>query len=142
LPPLRERTGDVPLLVEHILGAGWRIEPDALETLRNHPWPGNVRQLINALERAKIMADGRVIRLQDLPNEIAAARGDACDSHPTGAVTDDLATIQRAHVVDVLRRERGNKARAARALGVNRRSLYRLLDKFDIQMVAEHGSVE
>ena len=142
LPPLRERTGDVPLLVDHFLGVGWRIEADALETLRRHRWPGNVRQLINALERAKIMADGRVIHLQDLPGEIAATRDDACDAPPTGAVTDDLATIQRAHVVDVLRRERGNKARAARALGVNRRSLYRLLDKFDIQMVADHGSVE
>jgi len=142
LPPLRERTGDVPLLVKHILGADWRIEADALETLCRHPWPGNVRQLINALERAKIMADGQVIRLQDLPSEIASSRGGACERHPAGVVTDDLATIQRSHVVDVLRRERGNKARAARALGVNRRSLYRLLDKYDIQMSADHGSPE
>jgi DNA-binding NtrC family response regulator len=142
LPPLRERTGDVPLLVEHFLGAGWRIEADALEVLRRYPWPGNVRQLINALERAKIMADGRVIRLQDLPSEIADACRCADEPRPAGVVTDDLATIQRAHVVDVLRRERGNKARAARALGVNRRSLYRLLDKYDIQMVADHGSPE
>ncbi len=74
LPPLRERAGDIPLLVEHFLGADWRIEADALEVLRRYAWPGNVRQLINAIERAKIMADDQIVRLQDLPSEIVGAR--------------------------------------------------------------------
>ncbi|MCA9269857.1 MAG: sigma-54-dependent Fis family transcriptional regulator, partial [Planctomycetales bacterium] len=57
LPPLRIRTGDVELLLDHFLGPDWEIEPDAEQLLLRYPWPGNVRQLINAVERAKIMAE-------------------------------------------------------------------------------------
>lgn len=136
LPPLRDRQGDIPLLVNRFLGADWDIEPAALEALERYTWPGNVRQLINAIERAKIMADGRTVRQADLPREIVvggtAPRG-AVDLREALANTDELSAIQRAHIVDILQREGGNKARAARALGVNRRSLYRLLDKYDIR---------
>jgi transcriptional regulator with PAS, ATPase and Fis domain len=133
LPPLREREGDIPLLVEHFLGPGWQIEPAALEAIARFRWPGNVRQLINAIERAKIMADDCMVRLRDLPAEIA----DRTAAAPPGPKSpapqaDDLASIERMHVVQVLQRERGNKARAARALGVNRRSLYRLMKKYGI----------
>src|SRR5262245_9368712 len=79
LPPLRDRAGDVPLLVRHFLGSAWEIEPEALEGLERCTWPGNVRQLINALERGKILADSETIRLKDLPREVvepgAAAAG-------------------------------------------------------------------
>lgn len=57
LPPLRERTGDIPLLVRKFLGPGWSIDPQALRLLEEYEWPGNVRQLINVIERAKILAD-------------------------------------------------------------------------------------
>ncbi|MCL6504405.1 MAG: sigma-54 dependent transcriptional regulator [Pirellulales bacterium] len=130
LPPLRERTGDIPLLVRHFLQPDWELEPAAAAALERYSWPGNVRQLINALERAKIMADDHVIHLEDLPAEVAAAAESAPPSRPAG---DDLASVERAHVVEILRRERGNKARAARALGINRRTLYRLLEKYDIR---------
>jgi transcriptional regulator with GAF, ATPase, and Fis domain len=70
LPPLRKRTGDVALLVRHFFGPEWSVDPQTLETLEHYSWPGNVRQLSNAIERAKIMADGRAIRLRDLPREI------------------------------------------------------------------------
>jgi DNA-binding NtrC family response regulator len=53
LPPLRRRTGDIPLLIARFLGAEWQIEPAAMEALESYPWPGNIRQLINAIERAK-----------------------------------------------------------------------------------------
>jgi len=133
LPPLRERAGDVPLLVRHFLGSAWEIEPDALEALERYAWPGNVRQLINALERAKILCDDETIRLKELPREVVHP-----DSVPPGGgesdlpITDDLATIQRSKVVAVLRREAGNKSKAARALGIDRRKLYRLLEKYAI----------
>jgi DNA-binding NtrC family response regulator len=130
LPPLRERSGDIPLLVRHFLQPDWELEPAAAAALERYSWPGNVRQLINALERAKIMADDHVIHLEDLPAEVAAAAESAPPSRPAG---DDLASVERAHVVEILRRERGNKARAARALGINRRTLYRLLEKYDIR---------
>jgi DNA-binding NtrC family response regulator len=135
LPPLRRRREDIPLLVERFLGPNWSIEPAATQALERYDWPGNIRQLINAIERAKIMADGRVVRLADLPPEVV---GTAVDGRrPTVAAGDQLAAVERAHIIEVLTRERGNKARAARALGVNRRSLYRLLDKYDIRVGEE-----
>jgi DNA-binding NtrC family response regulator len=130
LPPLRERTGDVSLLVAHFLGPGWEVEPAALEAMERYAWPGNVRQLINALERAKILCDSETIRVRELPREVLVAP----NSSPGTVVDlpDDLASIQRSKIVEVLRRESGNKSKAARALGIDRRKLYRLLEKFSI----------
>jgi DNA-binding NtrC family response regulator len=140
LPPLRARHGDIPLLVRHILKDDWTIDPAALQALEAYHWPGNVRQLINALERAQIMADGKCIRVEDLPRDVVAT----AQVKPKLAVPalegDHLADVQRAHILEVLRRERGNKARTARALGVNRRSLYRLLEKYAIHLPDEDGA--
>jgi DNA-binding NtrC family response regulator len=133
LPPLHERRGDIPLLVRHFLGNSWEIEPAALEAMEKCIWPGNVRQLINAIDRAKILCDGEVIRLQDLPKEITSAKGAAASgSAAAWESTDDLAAIQRSKVVEVLRREAGNKTKAASALKIERRKLYRLLEKYQI----------
>ncbi len=131
LPPLRERHGDIPLLVERFIGPDWTIENEALAAIERFDWPGNIRQLQNAIERAKIMADANIIRRQDLPPETLAPP--TCRAHSSETISDDLAAIEKAHVVDVLEREGGNKARAARALGINRRSLYRLLDKYELR---------
>jgi DNA-binding NtrC family response regulator len=131
LPPLRRRSGDIPLLVQRFLGDDWQIEPEAMRALEQYPWPGNVRQLINVLERAKILADPPTIGLVDFPEELV--RAELSPGNPAAEAGDDLASIEKAHVVEVLRREKGNKARAARALGINRRSLYRLLDKYQIE---------
>jgi transcriptional regulator with PAS, ATPase and Fis domain len=137
LPPLRLRQGDIPLLVRHKLGDEWTITPQAMQALEAYPWPGNIRQLMNALERAQIMADGKCIGLEALPREIVSGRD--ARTQPARALIDGdcLADIERAHIVEVLRRERGNKARTARALGVNRRSLYRLLEKYRIELPAD-----
>ena len=133
LPLLRQRTGDIPLLVRHFLGSGWEIDPEALAAMERYRWPGNVRQLINAIERAKILASSETITLRDLPREVAAppAAASAVSAAELDG-TDDLAAIQRSKVVEVLRREAGNKSKAARALGIDRRKLYRLLEKFSI----------
>jgi DNA-binding NtrC family response regulator len=130
LPPLRDRSGDVPLLVERFLGPGWEMEPEALQHIEHYPWPGNVRQLINALDRAKIMADSPTIQVRDLPREIVHFAPDA----PGVSIpeTDDLSLIARSKIVEVLRREGGNKTRAAHALNIDRRKLYRLLEKYQI----------
>jgi DNA-binding NtrC family response regulator len=130
LPPLRERKDDIPLLIERFLGEGWQIAPDALSNMAAFHWPGNVRQLINAIERAKIMADGQIIQLQDLPEDISGSHTTLLRTVRLAA--DDLASIERVHVMEILEREKGNKARTARALGINRRSLYRLLEKYGI----------
>ena len=130
LPPLRERAGDIHLLINHYLGHDWDIEEDARSTLESYGWPGNVRQLINALERATILADDRLVTLEDLPHEVTDAKGD----HPAANLVGvkRLDAIERAHIIDVLRQEQGNKARAARSLGIHRRKLYRLLERFEI----------
>ena len=133
LPPLRQRKGDIGLLIDHFLGPGWEIEPAALEAMERYAWPGNVRQLINALERAKILAESEVIRLQNLPREVVAPPAPPRAAEiQVGDLTDDLAAIQRSKVVEVLRRESGNKSKAARALGIERRKLYRLLERYAI----------
>lgn len=139
LPPLRERVGDILPLVKSFLGDDWRIEPEAMELIERYSWPGNIRQLINAIDRAKILADDKLIRVRDLPREVThlhpepAVRA-ASSPASTHADPTTLASLQRAHIVDTLQRERGNKARAARALGVNRRSLYRLLERYGITL--------
>ncbi len=152
LPPLRERRGDIPLLVAHFLGPHWDLEDEALRRINAYPWPGNVRQLINAIERAKIMADDNVVRVRDLPREVIQGRSGEhrlagvanagperdpaaalADGNLSGRRLDDLSTIERAKVIEVLRRERGNKTRAARALGIDRRKLYRLMEKYDVK---------
>ncbi len=136
LPPLRERNGDVRLLIDHFLGPDWSIEPQALAAMQRYDWPGNVRELANAIERAKILADDHIVHLHDLPRDIVRSVSSETASEPAAvADADALASIQRAHIIDVLRRTGGNKARAARKLGISRRSLYRLIDKYDIQPV-------
>ena len=139
LPPLRRRRGDIALLVRHFLGSEWELESDAHDAIENYRWPGNVRQLINALERATILADDHTITLDDLPRELQPAQLAAHTAHPDRALpapvdddTDRLDDLQRAHIVAVLQRERGNKARAARVLGIHRRKLYRLLERYGI----------
>jgi DNA-binding NtrC family response regulator len=135
LPPLREREGDIRLLVDHFLGPEWHIDDEVLRVLENYTWPGNVRQLQNALERAKILAEDDWIRAQNLPPEIVKGA-----SHPSlqqlGA-NMDLDTVNKLHVADTYKRFGGNKARTARALGIGRRTLYRLLEKYGIDSGAE-----
>jgi DNA-binding NtrC family response regulator len=129
LPPLRERAGDLPLLVQHLVGDEWQLDPDVLPVLERYSWPGNVRQLQNAIDRAKILADDDRICVENLPPEIVTS------SHKratTASADVDLDTLTRDHVLETYHRHNGNKARTARALGIGRRTLYRLLEKYEI----------
>jgi transcriptional regulator with PAS, ATPase and Fis domain len=129
LPPLRERTGDLALLVKHFAGSEWHLAPDVVPTLERYGWPGNVRQLQNAIDRAKILADDDSILVENLPPEIV----NSAQNRPHLASSDiDLETITREHVLETYRRHSHNKARTARALGIGRRTLYRLFEKYDI----------
>lgn len=129
LPPLRQRAGDLELLVRHLVGPDWQIEPNVIPTLERYSWPGNVRQLQNALDRAKILADNDCVRLENMPPEIVHT----AHVRPTIIASDvDLETLTHQHVLETFRRHSGNKARTARALGIGRRTLYRLLDKYSI----------
>jgi DNA-binding NtrC family response regulator len=135
LPPLRDRREDIPLLVEHLLRsrqvgkAPFMVDPAAMARLCGYGWPGNVRELANVLERAQILAEGTVITPDDLPETLTAT------ARPIAVVSDSpdaLEAVERRHVVEMLRRTGGNKLRAAKLLGVSRRSLYRLIDKYSL----------
>lgn len=135
IPPLRERIQDIPLLVKHVLGDAWQIGEGVAELFQRCTWPGNIRQLVNALERAKILADGDTIELQNLPPELRQAfilQSDSLpDSGPNIGDAVPMASISQLHIKEVLKRNQGNKAKAARELGIARRSLYRILDKMN-----------
>jgi len=131
MPPLRERRGDIRLFVEKFLGPGWEIAPDAMEKLETYRWPGNIRQLINVIERAKILADDQVIITSDFPAELNAPP-EAAGMGGGLASVDNLQSLQKSKVVEILERVHGNKTRAARLLGVTRRSLYRLLERYGL----------
>ena len=132
LPPLRDRAGDIRLFVDKFLGPGWEITPDALEKLVTYRWPGNIRQLINVIERAKILADDQVIIASDLPPELNAPPSGSIAASGDLTPVDNLQSLQKSKVVEILERVRGNKTRAARLLGITRRSLYRLLERYGL----------
>jgi DNA-binding NtrC family response regulator len=135
LPPLRERPSDIPLLVEHFLAkyasrekrsdAG--IAPDALSALVRHGWPGNVRELENVIERALALSKTGFILTSDLPPEMAGPSA----APPPGLVDDrpTLAELERRYIELILRETGGNKKRAAEVLGIDRRTLYRTLER-------------
>ena len=134
LAPLREREGDVDLLIDHFLGKEWKISPEARDVMRAYHWPGNVRQLINVIERATILAEDGCVQVCDLPKEVTGNTDHrVAPAARSASSSEKLEDLERAHVLQVLHSHDGNKARAARALGIHRRKLYRLLERFDIR---------
>ena len=146
MPPLRQRRADVPLLVEHFLGvrgrpgSGLRFAPDAMARLFEYGWPGNIRELRNLIERLHILHEGHEVRAGDLPAEFHSAGGrprtapSATGPPAAGGrrgVTP-LAEIERRHVERVLQATGWNKARAARVLEVDIKTLNKKIRDFQI----------
>jgi DNA-binding NtrC family response regulator len=136
LPPLRDRREDVPLLVEHFLRTRrvgpvpMTVDPAALAVLCAYDWPGNIRELANVVERAQILAEGAVITPDDLPDNLVRAVPATAAGVPEGP--DALEGVERRHVAEVLKKVDGNKVQAARLLGVSRRTLYRMIDRYGL----------
>jgi DNA-binding NtrC family response regulator len=130
LPPLRERNRDIELLFQHFVGEGWQVAGNVLDHLRRYDWPGNVRQLRNAIERAKILAENDIIELNNFPPEIVETSQQPISLSQRESLA--LGDMTRQHVMEALQRANGNKSHAAQSLGVTRRSLYRLLEKHGI----------
>jgi two-component system response regulator AtoC len=124
LPPLRARGDDVLELARHFL-RDQTLAPDAASALVAHGWPGNVRELESALVHALALAGGQPITRAYLPDRIAQSRSPIHDGQ---LVT--LAELERRHVAWVLERVNGNKAAAARILGIERKTLYRMLERW------------
>jgi DNA-binding NtrC family response regulator len=142
LPPLKDRPEDIADLIAHFLRTRqigktpFTVEPHALSVLCAYDWPGNIRELANVLERAQILAEGHTISVDDLPeNLVKGGRVPpvAGAGLPKPVVSpDDLEGVERRHVETVLQRHGGNKVQAAKALGVSRRTLYRLIEKYGL----------
>jgi len=136
LPPLRERREDIPLLVDHFLKTRplvrkpMTVAPEAMALLAAYDWPGNIRELANVIERAQILAEGETITVDDLPEALLKALPPSPDVVIDRS--DALDTVERNHVVAVLAKCGGNKVTAAKALGVSRRTLYRLIEKYSL----------
>jgi DNA-binding NtrC family response regulator len=135
VPPLRERSDDIPLLANHILrrlafdlGRGQvELSADAMQQLLAYAWPGNIRELRNVLERALLLSDGHLLRPQDLRFEAP---------RPTGLewqVNLSLADLERRQIQLVLEQQQGRVERAASILGISRSSLYQKIKEYQLQ---------
>ncbi len=138
LPPLRERREDIPLLVERftedfsrVYGVEpKRVTPAAMERITRYAWPGNIRELQNAIERAFALSSEPEITLKDLPPAVlrvddAVPPTDAADPLP-------LEDVEKRNIIAALQRSGGNKNEAARLLGIDRQRLYRKIEKYGL----------
>jgi DNA-binding NtrC family response regulator len=139
LPPLRERAEDIYSLVAHFIEhyqqrSGKRvmgINDRAIQMLKNYAWPGNVRELENCIERAVIVAAGRMITEQDLPEAIRAQFSDlASASHIEIAIPTPMEEVEQMVIEQTLLFTDGDKAKTARLLGIGRKTLYRKLEQY------------
>jgi DNA-binding NtrC family response regulator len=139
VPPLRERRADIPLLVGQFLlnactRAGRQVEltPATLDALTAHAWPGNVRELENTIERLVLFSRGAVIDAGDLPAAFHEAppglEGRLFSGLPP------LDEVERRYLVHVLDSVAGNRTKAAEIMGIDRRTLYRMAERFGLDM--------
>jgi DNA-binding NtrC family response regulator len=149
MPPLRERTEDIPFLVEHFLrvnayGGRERLQvtPEAMACFVKYPWPGNIRELRNVIERLSVLADSQVLTVDTLPPAIVKAAVELADPvgsmRPIDAARGDgladvtLDEIERHHILRTLERHRWNKKRVAGILGIDTKTLYNKLRRYGV----------
>jgi len=150
VPPLRRRRSDIPMLVDHFVsharkGKALRFSADAVDRLLEYGWPGNIRELRNLVERLHILHEGSEVRANDLPAEFGhaaptatptaapPARPVAATAAPEpGGVMVPLAEVERRHVEQVLQATAWNKARAARVLEVDIKTLNKKIRDFKL----------
>jgi transcriptional regulator with GAF, ATPase, and Fis domain len=156
LPPLRERMGDFPLLIEHLLNRAKHnpgvkgVDEDVLDLFNAYHWPGNIRELCNVVERALPFTDGQKIRLSALPEALRIGgntlKQPAAMSPKEASLTPDASQLpfkdakdqliqafERQYLVDLIELHGGNVTRAARAADMDRKSITRLLKKHEIR---------
>jgi DNA-binding NtrC family response regulator len=139
VPPLRDRRADIPLLIGSFLedackraGLKKRLSTEALDALLRHPWPGNVRELRNTIERLVVSSRGSLIEAFDLPEALTASPPALVEQPFADLPT--LEALERRYLLHVLDAARGNRTRAAEILGVDRRTLYRMAERFGIAL--------
>ena len=142
IPPLRERTDDIPVLVDHFLkeftgSSGKKIrgfEPDALKALMSYGWPGNIRELRNVVERAVVLSNMDTIALFDLPEKVRTRKVDVGAFPSSGTLKSMLNVYEKELITDLLHKNRGNKEMTVKTLGIDLATLYRKLHKYDIKL--------
>jgi Nif-specific regulatory protein len=142
MPPLRERLEDVPLLVDHFLEvfkketgmAGLTISEAALEKMTHYNWPGNIRELRNAIERAVVMGDGKTIMPEDLP--IAATLPKFAGLKIGLTLDEALNEFKKEFILLNLKHTGGNRSKAAKVMDIQRTYLSRLITRYDIRDLA------
>ncbi|NJN69305.1 MAG: sigma-54-dependent Fis family transcriptional regulator [Nitrospira sp.] len=147
LPSLTERREDIPMLVHHFLqkcaaGAEHAVRgvlPETMALLTDYRWPGNVRELENAIERAVSLSHGPLLTPEDLPEAICqGATAEAPVQHQLTNPQDEayltLEEVEKRHLIRVLKETKGNKVKAAKILGIDRRTLYRMAERFGLDL--------
>ena len=141
MPALRERPEDIPLLAEFFLAryGGQNAVPvtsfssSAMKSLVGYSWPGNVRELEHVVERAVTLASHAILSIHDLPP--AVLQNKSGKSNHAGMFPGTLKALQREQVLKMLESTHGNKERTARLLGISRRTLYRLLERYETEKI-------
>jgi two-component system NtrC family response regulator len=137
MPPLRERVSDIEALAEYYTEvfcaktnkATLKFSDDFLDTLKQYPWPGNIRELKNVIERACIIANTNELTVDDLPFDF---RFNAPATN-TGDLIYNLARAEKLHIQKILAYAEGNKTKAAKLLGIGLTTLYAKIKEYDIQ---------
>jgi DNA-binding NtrC family response regulator len=129
VPALRERPADIPLLAEHFL-AQRSITPEAMAVLTAYPWPGNARELRNALERAATLSATGEIGVEDLPPRVREAGRAAALLGEASRKELSMRDMEKAYILQILGQVGGNKSRAAEILELDRKTLYRKLEEW------------
>jgi DNA-binding NtrC family response regulator len=142
-PPLRERIGDIPLLLEHYFAhfceqTGKKItgfDEQALQALQRYSWPGNVRELVNVVERSVVLSKGPVVSLSELPDAIRREELARTDLSGCAAANlkSALALPEKQIILDALGAHGWSRQDTAKALGINRTTLYKKMKKFGIE---------
>ena len=151
LPPLRQRREDIPALAQHFLRRyaqeyerdNLRFSPDAMRLLVEHDWPGNVRELQNVVERiVSLCLPGQEIHAEEMPEELTQRRPSANGRAPSGftadlpfhdAKNDAITVFEKEYLRDLLKRHNGNISQAARTAGIDRKTIHRMLAKYDLE---------
>jgi two-component system response regulator AtoC len=153
LPPLRQRVEDIPTLARHFLrraalANGTRmtgITDDARSLLCAYEWPGNIREFENAIERAATLSNERLLTVEDLPVAIRDAKNTqilnrvAAGVNGVFADAPSLEEVKRRYIRHVIVSTHGNLSRAAAILDVDRRSLYRMIERLQIEVPGRNG---
>ena len=141
LPNLRDRVSDIPMLAQHFLeqvceDSGKKIRgftEDALATLQRHSWPGNVRELQNVIERAVLLGKSDLVRVEDLPASLSAARPLALEKVGGRTLKEALEGPERQIILEVLETNQWNRHATADALGINRTTLYKKMKRLGLE---------